>query len=131
MTPDLAAAIARQKEWLAFLDFLAGQYPGDAQVIQRRDDLRKIIDALKGATWRPIESAPKDGTRILVWRRDAGEPFVAYYGTASRYVYDDDEEERWWSESGEDLSAAELLPTRWQPLPAPPVELPAAERTTP
>lgn len=53
--------------------------------------------------WRPIVTAPKDGTCILAWRRDLSIPVIAYYaygkwGGASGYVFRDQ-------------------PTHWMPLP--------------
>lgn len=64
------------------------------------------------ANWQPIETAPKDGTRIDVWRR----------GERLTDVFWSDEEE-WWSYMGDTYPiplAASPAPTHWRPLPAPP-----------
>lgn len=52
--------------------------------------------------WQPIETAPKDGTRILGWRRGQIYPLIVWWDTAAQ----------WWG--------LHMPPTRWQPLPAPP-----------
>ncbi len=73
--------------------------------------------------WRPIETAPRDGTYVLVFglRGDwwPGEGFqprgtpevtIASCGDAKR--------DRW--EMIEDGPVRDFLPTHWMPLPAPP-----------
>ena len=58
--------------------------------------------------WQPIETAPKDGTRILVWDDDTIE--TAYWAIfRSRW------EHAW---DGAELGAFEI--THWMPLPEPP-----------
>ena len=54
--------------------------------------------------WRPIETAPKDGTQVLV--HDCGEIKVAFF----REMYGH------WSDGYEGINT----PTHWQPLPKPP-----------
>lgn len=62
--------------------------------------------------WQPIETAPKDGRTILVYREDAG-VVTALYG------YGEDETEPcWFSTDGEDLTPD--MSTHWMPLPEPP-----------
>jgi len=57
--------------------------------------------------WQPIETAPKDGTEIIVYRPDAG-VFGAFYS-----------DECWFcTYSGEDFSLEP--PTHWMHLPPPP-----------
>lgn len=66
--------------------------------------LRTRVRELEAAqAWRPIETAPKDGTRIL-----------AYGGWGIAII--------WWSSWLEwyDGEGAHLEPTHWQPLPSPP-----------
>lgn len=62
-------------------------------------------------TWQPIETAPKDGTEVLVFGPRQDGTYLA------AYQYDD-----WWVAGPWDERWTELLspPTHWMPLPAPP-----------
>lgn len=64
------------------------------------------------AGWLPIESAPKDGTDILIWCA----PWSC--GSEARYI----EDEGWWLANNHptDHWGDQKYPTHWQPLPAPP-----------
>ncbi len=64
------------------------------------DVLPKIIRAL-APQWQPIESAPKDGTRLMLWDSRAG----GYAVTGA-----------WVAGSADDHETI----THWQPLPGPP-----------
>jgi hypothetical protein len=57
---------------------------------------------LAGRTWQPIETAPKDGTRILLWCGSKAHTFVGQWSRGS------------W------VGAKYHTPTHWIPLPAPP-----------
>lgn len=64
--------------------------------------------------WQPIETAPKDGTPILVWIDD--------------HVAEVEWDEDGWIGVWEDISSSsgDDYPTHWMPLPEPPkVEEPA------
>lgn len=80
----------------------------------RVGDFRRAREALSHARaaqsdgWQPIETAPKDGTQIL----------VAYAGWAWVEIASYDEDLRAWMITNDD--AADDLPTYWQPLPSPP-----------
>lgn len=71
---------------------------------------RRSADPQVGPAWRPIESAPKDGTRFLAYQAGKDAP---------RY-------ECWWQddwpqwEGWQDPWDNEPEPTHWMPLPAPP-----------
>lgn len=78
--------------------------------------IRAYLDAADD--WRPIETAPRDGTDILVSRRDddddGGEFAVAQWWVRS-----------WAFMSGRPGDMPALLgfiPTHWRPLPSPPKE---------
>lgn len=59
--------------------------------------------------WPPIETAPKDGTPILLYRRGQ---YTGYYGGAdSGWRFNDPLKTGMWP-----------LPTHWRPLPPPPKE---------
>ncbi|KXJ63035.1 hypothetical protein AXY46_03180 [Achromobacter xylosoxidans] len=58
--------------------------------------------------WKPIASAPKDGSRVLIWHTDYCAPITAqWYGS-----------EGWKMDS--DVSPFWRQPTHWMPLPAAP-----------
>ena len=60
--------------------------------------------------WQPIETAPKDGTPVLVWRTpEKGR-------NHRRMGIDRWKEGLWWH------SRKEMQPTHWMPVPAPPAE---------
>lgn len=59
--------------------------------------------------WQPIETAPKDGTRVLLF---SGAWFTGYYAH-SRYKWDPG---KWRSDEYPDLTN----PTHWMPLPQAP-----------
>lgn len=86
----------------------------------------KIIEGLKQATaggfarvtidgqtwarseWQPIETAPKNGATLLVWRPSEGEHYPAHVGVDL------------WSDKSWYRSRRYQQPTHWMPLPAPP-----------
>lgn len=82
------------------------------------------------AGWKPISSAPKDGTEILAWREDCGQ-FIAKYTSADAFPMTQDEldamdEETlfakdWFTQwpDATRLDGSEA-PTLWQPLPVDP-----------
>jgi hypothetical protein len=80
-----------------------------------RDLLRDVAAALRSPAdgWRTIESAPKDGTRVLVYR-----PRVVYDGITWMPEIDKDR----WSGSSWWESRRIQQPTHWMPLPSPPAE---------
>lgn len=82
--------------------------------------------------WKPIASAPKDGTEILAWRSDCGQ-FIASYTSADAFPMTQDELDAWdeetlfakdWFTQWPDATRLEgsEVPTLWQPLPADPCQ---------
>lgn len=69
---------------------------------------KAMLEAADAAAWRPIESAPRDGTHILVPMKFIGADVVSYDLGA-------------WRETTSMLRLKEE-PTHWQPLPAPPTK---------
>ena len=59
-------------------------------------------------TWKPIETAPKDGLHILLYR--TGAVFVGYYGGTNSG----------WRHNSPGLEAIWPLPTHWMLLPTEP-----------
>ena len=85
--------------------------------------------------WKPIETAPKDGTKILVYGLFAGEIIgtsgeqtigVAFWdGGRSDYV------NFHWKAANTDAYAGWWRPTHWMPLPDPPTtNTPAGRKET-
>ena len=81
--------------------------------------------------WQPIDTAPKDGTEVLVFRMDCGcTPIIhiAFYKSEKEWeqgegCYDETKEEfiGWWSYTENSVSFSKLedytMPTHWMPLP--------------
>lgn len=59
--------------------------------------------------WMPIETAPRDGTRVLVYIEGGG----LYWRIIARTL---DESGGWYTDPGKH----HVQPTHWQPIPAPP-----------
>jgi hypothetical protein len=82
-----------------------------------------LIVAVPG--WKNIESAPTDGTEILVFRQDAG-VFTAWFVSPDSFPSNglpsvgEDDERCWFTRDGEDLTGD--MPTHWMPFPEPPAE---------
>lgn len=65
--------------------------------------------------WRSADSAPKDGTQIVVWREDAG-VLIAHFVAPSEVTESDDDEPAWWTIDGDELATDAF--THWMYLPA-------------
>ena len=70
------------------------------------------------SAWQPIETAPRDGTKILAW--DGDEPQIVWWCDGGRWISDYLQEYH----PGE-----REYPTYWQPLPSPPPITPFTPRT--
>lgn len=66
---------------------------------------------MTATAWQPIATAPRDGTRVLLWRAD-------YEVMETGFHFQTDEEDCWRFWGGARLYA----PTHWQPLPPPPAQ---------
>jgi hypothetical protein len=62
--------------------------------------------AVSPSAWLPIESAPKDGTEVLVWAAGCGFSVMRWLSMG-------------WDDG--DFHSGHRWPTHWMPLPAPPV----------
>lgn len=80
---------------------------GDNRQEVARCYARVSLAAADAANWRPIESAPRDGTRFMI-RKTTGHICVAFF--------DDGE---WYGDDWYCVHHDEYI-THWQPLPAPP-----------
>jgi hypothetical protein len=81
--------------------------------------------------WKPIESAPKDGTRILVFFGAMGVHAVAWtepsYADWEIWCVDDNKHGPYALRGYNDTGPR--APTHWMPLPAPPKETDDVTRT--
>jgi len=74
--------------------------------------------------WQPIETAPKNGTRIFGWNDNSygSEPYICWFGRDDNTP--DDGLEEWLSGDGDDFSVGSYFtpctPTHWMPLPPTP-----------
>jgi len=66
------------------------------------------VDGNCYAGWRPIDTAPRDGFHVLLYRPQIR--FVGYWGGANSG----------WRHNAPGLDAVHPLPTHWMPLPAMP-----------
>jgi hypothetical protein len=80
---------------LAWLDEHAGEMGTRASVV------RRLIDEARAGRWQPIETAPKDGTRLFLWSPDLG------------YHAGHWENAQWKTLTGFNAGG----PTHWMPLP--------------
>lgn len=101
----IEAVVARLREATKF------EWP-----IVRPDDLARLLDHVEAFKWRPIESAPRDGTRVDLFAD--GERFPDCWFTS----------ERWFSgiDGNTTLDSYPpvfeiIAPTLWMPIPPPPV----------
>lgn len=65
--------------------------------------------------WRPIETAPRDGTKILLYMK-IGLMYVGSYSKGQIYFHIDPENYHWRSVCCDRYGG----PTHWMPLPSPP-----------
>lgn len=75
-------------------------------------------DAPAERGWRPIATAPKDGTDILLWEKWGDVPFVGFWHAEGRWSYRSD---HLYVNGDASLDPNWNDLTHWQPLPAPPV----------
>lgn len=79
------------------------------------NDMRAALEAAEAAAWEPIETAPKDGTYILLWRPGFRQETAHWLADMIGFDWP------WLLPlPGEDRMR--LKPTHWRPLPEPPKE---------
>jgi len=85
--------------------------------------LEKIEELETRATWQPIETAPDDGTEVLVLDNDTGEVRVGIRKMYSQVKYEQTGK-HWYEWFRDDKFAPghtwSVMATHWMPLPAPP-----------
>ena len=94
---------------------------GDLDDVEREryETLRAALSAALAAAWRPIEEAPKDGTRILIWFVHAN---AAYSKDPVGEGWEAVHEACWIDHNGGGWTWHGLcgVATKWMPLPSPP-----------
>ena len=82
---------------------------------------RLEIGSLRGKGWQPIETAPKDGTFLLLWEQYSTNPFIgSWLGTRWTVSHEHVDAEGGW-DGANVVDALSMPVTHWMPLPAPPV----------
>ena len=100
-----------------------------AEVVARDAEIERLRAA---SQWRPIDSAPKDGTEFIAYRDDAG-PFLLRWSCASEMMTESEIEQSMLTEEEvhepdwffADFATGGRLNdgfTHWQPLPSPPTQ---------
>lgn len=74
---------------------------------------------LTSRTWFPIETAPKDGTQVLLLVPNWGKPDQGTHCVVAQWSDDTDDECKWVRDPGDEFSNT-WPPTHWMPLPEPP-----------
>lgn len=69
-------------------------------------------------TWQPIETAPKDGSRILVYGEET--MLAVVWGPYYDFKPVQGSEKMGWTIWDADVGGEAIHPTHWQPLPPPP-----------
>jgi hypothetical protein len=81
---------------------------------------RRALTAALAAMWRPIEEAPKDRTRVLLYTDELTPPTIQ----AEWRSYDDQPDfGEWvdvWNNDPIETSIGAIRPAAWMPLPSPP-----------
>lgn len=124
--PDLSAAIERVTSYLARREFDGMRtdeihaYDGVDNVLLA-SDVKRLVNAAHLSGWQPIETAPKDGTKILVyatrfgWEECGYQVVCAAWDGFSRWKIYGCAETRHWPQWLD-----ECTPAHWMPLPAAP-----------
>lgn len=81
---------------------------------------RLEIESLRGKGWQPIETAPKDGTFLLLWEQYSTNPFIgSWLGTRWTVSHEHVDAEGGW-DGANVVDALSMPVTHWMPLPAAP-----------
>ena len=122
MTREMIDGLKRFGLFLA--DEFSGAQPGEWRAViigaEAATDAVEAIALLSAGTWREIETAPKDGTPMLLFSNDYGKHLMGY----GRYRRFDDNSQGWIASSfhcyNGEVWTVMSRPTHWMPLPAPP-----------
>lgn len=137
------AELAKSLEWLARgesfnVDDARRAMLDAAKMLRAAPLVAPAAERPVGDGWQPIETAPKDGTPILIFDPTQGGPGDAAWmvdGRSAPLLFDDRRFAigywRVWKNGGEwmwgNRNSSRVSPTHWMPLPSPP----AASRPAP
>ena len=117
---DLREKIAAMvKPWIEKTNY----FTADEKALTLADAILSLIRAEDG--WMPIESAPKDGTRVLLWivpREDSWGTVEPSAVIGDWVVWLDREHRAGMRDGWSWYGSAQCEPTHWRPLPSPPKE---------
>jgi len=97
-----------------------------ADVNQLRADNARLRDVLRAVEWRSIETAPKDGTNVLICctKPHIGTRMVvAHYMPGGHCIEDHPPIDEGWYYNRGSMFDLFVYPTHWMPLPEPPAAL--------
>lgn len=113
---DVIRTALRDPDIARFPDFAAEV----ERVLDELYSARTILAERQRDQWQPIDESTPHHQNVLVWREDAGEPWVAQYTDETFFDAEAGDSDRmdWFDLAGryEGVEA----PTHWQPLPAGP-----------
>jgi len=64
--------------------------------------------------WQPIETAPRDGTEVIVWSKQQSSPYLATWDDTHGWMVPDTCPHSW--------TELLVMPTHWTTMPTPPAE---------
>lgn len=94
--------------------------PDCFQCAVQKDILRRALAALQQQGWRDIASAPKDGSRVLIWAESPATGHRSVHLAWWAIPYEDAPNDRGWWETGLYGTSHPVVPQftkGWQPLP--------------
>jgi hypothetical protein len=101
-----------------------GHYYSELSDYQQAQVGGKIVSTVDD-TWQPIETAPKDGTEILIYDTQAKEIWKVFWGWSNNKDFTTQEYYRTWELSHPRSKQTEEYwgtPTHWMPLPNNPTD---------
>ena len=126
---EVSAELRRQHARITELESqLAQRFDAADMATASAQGFRDGVAKDQQAMWRHIETAPKDGSYLLLWEQYSEAPFVGYWSGGSWSVSHEhvDAEGGW---DGANVVDALSMPiTHWMPLPAAPPAAPATQQ---
>lgn len=98
-------------DWPSWGELLAQGHQGMHRVNDTREQAAAALAAYEAALWQPIDTAPRDGTRVLVFAPPSGSEYPAMVQRVD-----------WWRDGGWWQMRPGHPYTHWRPLPTPPEE---------